>query len=131
VAHLTKQQRETLAKTLQERDRELRAEIRAQLLQSGEESHKDLAGLVADPGDESVANMLTDINIAAVARDVREIREIEAAQQRIADGTYGVCVDCGGEIGYARLQAYPTAQRCVVCQEKREKTYAQENHPTL
>lgn len=131
MAQLTKQQIQALAKSLRERDRELRAEIRAQLLQSDEESHKDLAGLVGDPGDESVANMLTDINIAAVARDVREIREIEAAQQRIADGTYGVCADCGGEIGYARLQAYPTAQRCVLCQEKREKTYAHENHPTL
>jgi DnaK suppressor protein len=39
-----------------------------------------------------------------------------------------VCVDCGDGIAFNRLQAYPTAKRCIVCQEKREKQYAREGH---
>jgi DnaK suppressor protein len=46
------------------------------------------------------------------------------AEARIAAGRYGLCTDCGAEIGYARLQAFPTAKRCIGCQENREKTKA-------
>ena len=41
--------------------------------------------------------------------------------QRVADGSFGLCVDCGVSIGNARLHASPTAMRCVACQEKREQ----------
>ena len=44
-----------------------------------------------------------------------EMRQIEAALQRIDDGAYGVCVDCGDDIAMARLEAMPTAIRCITC----------------
>ena len=44
-----------------------------------------------------------------------EQRQIEAALQRIDDGSYGVCVDCGDDIAMARLEAMPTAVRCINC----------------
>ena len=40
------------------------------------------------------------------------------------EGSYGVCIDCGVDIPFARLQATPSAERCIACQEKYEKTYA-------
>jgi RNA polymerase-binding transcription factor DksA len=40
------------------------------------------------------------------------------------EGSYGVCVDCGGEIEYERLKAAPAAFRCINCQRLHEKTYA-------
>jgi DnaK suppressor protein len=40
---------------------------------------------------------------------------IDAALQRLADGTYGRCVDCGIAIGPARLEARPEAARCITC----------------
>ena len=43
----------------------------------------------------------------------------------------GVCIDCGDDVAFARLQAYPTAKRCIVCQEKREREYAQEGRPKM
>ena len=43
------------------------------------------------------------------------IRGIQAALERISDGTYGVCVACGEEIGESRLEVVPEATRCVKC----------------
>ncbi|MDO9188717.1 MAG: TraR/DksA C4-type zinc finger protein, partial [Sulfurimicrobium sp.] len=46
-------------------------------------------------------------------------------------GEYGVCGDCGEAIRFERLQAYPTAVRCVNCQQQYEKTHASENTPSI
>ena len=48
---------------------------------------------------------------------------IEAARARMADGSYGVCMQCGGDIPFERLQAQPTALRCIACQSEYEKTH--------
>ncbi|MET0734441.1 MAG: TraR/DksA C4-type zinc finger protein [Microbacterium sp.] len=48
----------------------------------------------------------------------REIAETDAALARVAEGTYGVCVDCGRDIPPARLAARPDAIRCVSCAER-------------
>jgi RNA polymerase-binding transcription factor DksA len=39
----------------------------------------------------------------------------------LALGEYGICVDCGNDIGAARLAAQPAALRCVACQTVAEK----------
>ena len=44
------------------------------------------------------------------------LHDIEQAQQRMAQGLYGVCVDCGDEIPLLRLMAQTTAIRCAACQ---------------
>jgi DnaK suppressor protein len=106
---------------LRERERALREEIRAALLRSEQEHYRDLAGMVSDAGDESVADMLTDIENAAVDRDVGELREVENARGRLREKTYGVCADCGEPIDYARLKAQPAAARCLACQTRQER----------
>ena len=45
----------------------------------------------------------------------QSIRVIQSALERIENGTYGVCDNCGEEIGRARLEAVPEATRCVAC----------------
>jgi len=45
----------------------------------------------------------------------RQLAELDAATARIDDGTYGVCELCGRAIAPARLEARPTATRCVSC----------------
>ena len=47
-------------------------------------------------------------------------KQIDEALLRLADGTYGLCEDCGREISERRLKAVPFAQRCIQCQEKTE-----------
>ena len=43
------------------------------------------------------------------------------ALERLEDGTYGVCEDCGKPIGKLRLQAYPRATLCMTCKSKQER----------
>lgn len=121
---LSKQEFDRLAAGMMARKRLLMDEIRRGLERAGKERYAQLLGEVHDRGDESVADLLSDVQAAEVTRDVGEVRDIEGAEARIAAGRYGLCIDCGGEIGYARLQAFPTAKRCIACQENREKTRA-------
>lgn len=46
---------------------------------------------------------------------IHEAEQIMAALARIDSGDYGTCRVCGGEIAPARLQALPTATRCITC----------------
>lgn len=52
--------------------------------------------------------------------ETAELGDIDAALERIQVGTYGICTDCGISIPPARLNAYPTAKRCVDCQSLSE-----------
>jgi RNA polymerase-binding protein DksA len=124
MSEFTSGQAAELERMLRERERALRGEIRETLLRSEHEHHRDLAGAVADIGDESVANMLADVDIADVDRDVGELREVESALARLREGRYGVCADCGEAIGYSRLKANPAAARCVACQGRQERASA-------
>ena len=54
-------------------------------------------------------------------RDAQELRDIDAARQRLDAGTYGICTDCGAEIGFQRLHVEPQAARCIECQRRFEK----------
>jgi RNA polymerase-binding protein DksA len=116
---------------LQDRWSELREETRQALMRSDNESYADIAGRVGDLEDQSLADLLVDVNLAEVTRDVQEIRAIERALKRIALGTYGVCVSCGQPIERERLEAYPTANRCAACQRAHERDHASTPTPRL
>lgn len=49
----------------------------------------------------------------------RELAELDAALVRVADGTYGICVSCGGRIPIERLRLLPAATLCVPCASRR------------
>ena len=63
-----------------------------------------------------------DADVAIEGLHAQEIRDIEAANRRLVDGRYGQCVDCGASIPFARLRAFPTAKRCLGCQEVHERS---------
>jgi len=112
-----------LASALEERREALAAEIRREVARARGETFSEVAGGVHDTGDEALADLVGDLDNAEVTRDLAELRELEAARARIADGSYGVCADCGGDIPVARLRAQPGALRCVACQARHEKTF--------
>lgn len=128
---LTEQQIGALKKALDDRSTAVREEIRQELLGSDNPKFLELAGQVHDREEESVADMLVDIQLQAIDRHVQEFRDIEAAIARMEAGEYEVCRDCGEEIPLARLTAQPTAQRCAPCQEKYERTHAEAGRPKL
>jgi len=128
---LTKHQIEEFRRTIGKRREALLAEIRGDVSRARDESYAEIAGPVVDTADEAVADLLADMDNAETSRDLNEERELEAAQARLDDGTFGKCEDCGQEIGLARLRAVPTAARCVKCQAVHEKTYAHRGEPKL
>jgi len=112
---------------LLERAAELRADIRRELLKRNAEHYADLAGEITDRSEESVADLLVDVNLAEISRDVEELRDVEAALERVGDGTYGVCSQCGAVIEQDRLSAVPAASRCYGCQVEFENLAHQEH----
>lgn len=93
----------------------LHDEIRADLVKAKTEGSAEFTQDTHDLGDDSFADVTSDLALADVRRDVQELREVEAALRRIEQGTYGECATCRGDIGIARLEAYPTAMRCMKC----------------
>lgn len=83
-----------------------------------------LAGRAADRLDEALAEIWQRSDHAIIRQNIQDMRDIEAARKRIAVGTYGICTECGQEIGYERLLAYPTAKRCIGCQREHERRRA-------
>ncbi len=128
---VTAKQIAILKSTLDDRYRSLREEIRQELLASDEEHFIDLAGQVHDLEEESVADLLVDLGLAIIDLHIREIRNIEVALGRIQLGEYGSCIDCGDEVEYARLKAFPTATRCLPCQQNFERNHAGNTTPSL
>jgi RNA polymerase-binding protein DksA len=131
MSDLTKDQLSQLRKRLLDRQRVLIAEVREKREQAATEGNEDAIGTVGDAGDESVMRMATDLDLQEAGRDVEELNAIDAALRRMDDGSYGMCEECGQDIGFQRLEAQPTATRCIVDQEKYEKTYAHKATPTL
>ena len=121
---LSEKQMASLKEAMAKRKSRLLDEIREVLARSGNTHHAELVGGVGDMGDEAAASLLRDISEAEVLRDIGDVRDIAAAEQRIADGRYGQCIDCGEAVAYERLKAYPSAKRCMPCQQHREKTRA-------
>jgi RNA polymerase-binding protein DksA len=131
MTDLTNDQLQHLRRKLLARQRVLMTEIREKREQAAAEGNEDAIGAVGDAGDESVLRMATDLDLQEAGRDLQELNEIEAALRRMDDGSYGVCDECGQEIGYPRLDAQPTAMRCIADQEKFERTYARGATPSL
>ncbi len=116
---------------LQDRSQALRRDIQRELVKADAERYEELAGRVSDTGERSVADLLVDLDLAEITRDVEELRDVEAALLRIARGTWGYCVECGEEIDPERLAALPSAARCMRCQRRSENPEREELHRTL
>lgn len=82
----------------------------------------------ADPVDQIQSE--TDREMAGLQLEGRAqwAREIRAALERVADGSYGTCERCEEPIGDKRLDAVPWARMCVKCQAEVESA-AGRGHP--
>jgi DnaK suppressor protein len=81
-----------------------------------------------DQGDGVSPETQLDLSMALQEREASELNEIDAAMQRLADGSYGTCVDCGADIPRPRLLASPAALRCIACQGLHEKNQGMHTH---
>ncbi len=130
-AALDREQLATCKRHLLDRSSACLEEIHRELQHSDNERYIDFAGSVHDVADESVADLLTELDLLGVDLIVREVQDIEAALLRIASGNYGVCLDCGDPVAYQRLAVQPTAKRCRACQQRYELSHAGVGYASL
>ncbi len=97
-------------------------EIRSLFSSEDEERQQvTLGASVGEASDDALLARLATVDDPLIRQNLQDVRDIMGARQRIAAGTYGECIDCGADIAYERLLAYPTAKRCIGCQREREK----------
>jgi DnaK suppressor protein len=112
MRYLTIEQRERLQQALNSRAGILREEIAEE---------QPLPNHALETDDAAVADLETSVEVAALERDVVELREVEAALGRIHQGNYGICAGCGEDIPFARLLANPVATHCTACASRAER----------
>jgi len=122
---------EELRSSLKARARQLREEIRQTLRKSDDEQYTMIADQVRDLEDDSFADLMVDVNLAEIDRDLQELRLIDAAFLRLSDGSYGRCEECDVPIELERLRAAPFASRCFDCQSSFERNHVQNIGHTL
>lgn len=129
MSHLSDEQLKVLSDLLDEREEALTTDVHQHADRFRASIATDPSSPPGDVADQAQVGMVRENENAAVGRDVRELRDIELARERIARGDAGICVDCEVEIPFERLRAQPTASRCVRCQELYERTHAQTLEP--
>ena len=88
---------------------------------------RDEAANFPDPNDRATQEEEFSMELRTRDRERKLIKKIEESLRAIDDGEYGYCDSCGVEIGVRRLEARPTATKCVDCKnldEIREKQMA-------
>jgi len=85
----------------------------------------DVAARPPDPAgdiaDKAFSRSRAEVEHDLIEISLRELAGIAAARERLANGTYGECTECGEPIAPARLEVNPTARRCAECQARHEK----------
>ncbi len=116
-------QKRRLREALEARRAALRRDVHAQLDGSEDDRVVGLRRRLEENDDWGVADGLAELDIAEVRHALAELTAVDAALARLRDGSYGTCLDCGDAIAPARLGAYPTAVRCIDCQEAYESRH--------
>jgi DnaK suppressor protein len=118
---LTTKQITQLSALLNELELRLRGEVRIALRERllRDPSAQDTGS--EDHAGQSAADLQDGIDTGMLTRDSDELIAIEQAKARLADGTYGECIDCNLPIDFTRLIALPSAERCLACQDRYER----------
>ena len=110
-----------LKKMLEDRRRELQAEVQGKMRGVREEgTWGGKLNEVLDAVESAEADIQEDIEFALVQMKSETLNKINDALARLERGDYGFCYECGEEIGEKRLRALPFAVRCKDCEEARE-----------
>lgn len=101
-------------------------EQRSALLSEAESALNELPGqtIFPDLGDQATAETDRNFMLRLRGREQRLLKKIDEAIERIDNGTFGICDDCGNEIDVKRLEARPVTTMCIECktlQEEEEK----------
>lgn len=91
----------------------------ARKAEAGREAGSDASA--ADIVDRAVTTYTRELNFSQSENEMQLLQMVNASLQRIDDGAYGTCLNCGREIGLKRLEAVPWTHLCIECQTKAEE----------
>lgn len=100
---------------------EVEGRIKKELGKKMVEDLESLLGSASELGDLSNLDLERDVDYELLTMYTENMKDIDEALDRVEEGTYGVCEECGDEIGEKRLQAVPFAIYCLECQREKEK----------
>jgi len=117
---VTEIDKQAIEARLRERAEEIASRRRA--VHSAEEGMREgeLADYDQHPADSGTEMHEQELDETTDMILADEAEQVELALQRLAEGTYGTCIDCGREIPPERLEAVPEAIRCIDDQRRYE-----------
>lgn len=119
---MDKKKLDTFRKKLEERQQALRKTV-SRTEEDGRIADQDSAQDIAD----RAANSYTKEFLFSQSNNDRQLLNmVESALQRIREGSFGECINCGNEINPKRLEAVPWTRYCIECQEKKEQGLLEE-----
>lgn len=89
-----------------------------QIVESSKEMGQDG---IQDIGDEAANIYNKQVLLSLNESERTRLQEVDESLDRIENGTYGICEECGEPIGLKRLEVRPVAKYCVPCKTKLEK----------
>ncbi len=95
----------------------------AALKKSRSEANGDLSTMPIHMADIGSDNFEQEFTLSLMENDGVTLEQIESSLERIEEGTYGQCEECGVKIPKARLSAIPFATLCVRCAEQQENGF--------
>ena len=119
---MDKKKLEAFKKRLEDRQRELRQNV-SRNEQDGRAADMDSAQDIADRASSSYTK---EFLFHQSSNERQTLQMVEGALNRIREGTFGECINCGNEINPKRLEAVPWARLCVPCQSKLESSMREE-----
>lgn len=102
---------------------QLLQDMLADITRKGEETIEDMTDtgeVYADPADRATAESDRAFTLRLRDRERKLIKKIREALERIENGTYGECEECGEDISVARLKARPMTTLCIKCKARQE-----------
>lgn len=74
-----------------------------------------------DPIDQAVFEFDRNFTLRIRDREMKLFNKILEALDRIEEGSFGICEECGEDIAFERLKARPVASYCIDCKTQKEK----------
>jgi DnaK suppressor protein len=104
----------------EERLLQQQADLQRATLSAVEQGRETSTDDTQDVADQAVASYQKELLFSQGTNGHAHLTLIRAALDRISDGSYGECLNCGKTIGIKRLEALPWTPYCIDCQEKIE-----------
>jgi DnaK suppressor protein len=111
---------------LEDRKKEILGQLHEKIRDVRTENVSGKVNTVLDPGESSEQGIQEDIEFALIQMKAETLNKINEALNRLEEGAYGNCFECGEEISHPRLRALPFAVRCRDCEEARENAQRRE-----